>query len=312
NAAITDRHCVTIKGVTHCTWTETDSGSLEVRFEGTDGMAHVLHVYQLPSAVFDCNDQMVCNTFTEAGFIANRIVHAGGLAPLLSSITPTTTSLDVLASEGSQILAAEQKQNYQWDVSALTDPNIPDHATLLVDSENISGAFELLQLLAQTVAPVASLGNQALADILYGQDQLPTTLTGPNGPLAVFVALRDGTGTQTLTDYANVQQTRLAELETLINGNLGSDQQAAARSANAAHALRSSHRLVTDALPPPSDLATGEAPALTYSVLAQLATGALLDTDTVTVTSPGTLTSGKGTTVTRPLSATSTAGAKIT
>jgi hypothetical protein len=33
-----------------------------------------------------------------------------------------------------------------------------------------------------------------------------------------------------------------------------------------------------DAPPPAGDLATAEAPALTYSVLAQLATGALLDT----------------------------------
>ncbi|HET7016915.1 MAG TPA: putative Ig domain-containing protein, partial [Streptosporangiaceae bacterium] len=309
---ISDKHCITVKGVMHCTWTETDSGSMEVRFEGTDGAVHILHAYKLPSAVFDCQDGVICNTFTEAGFIANRIVNAGGLAPLLASITPTTTSLDVLASEGTAILAAEQKQNYQWDINAFTDPNTPDHATLLIDSENMSGAFELLQLLAQTVAPAASLGNQALADILYGQDQLPTTLTGPNGPSAVFVALRDGTGTQTLTDYANGQQSRLAELETLINGNLGSDQQAAAGSARSAHAPRTSSRQVTAALPPPSDLATGEAPVLTYSVLAQLATGALFDTDTVTVTSPGTLTSGRGTAVSVPLSASSSAGASIT
>jgi hypothetical protein len=47
-------------------------------------------------------------------------------------------------------------------------------------------------------------------------------------------------------------------------------------------------------------------------VLAQLATGALLDTDTVTVNSPGTLTSVLGTAASQQLSATSSAGASIT
>jgi len=47
-------------------------------------------------------------------------------------------------------------------------------------------------------------------------------------------------------------------------------------------------------------------------VLAQLATGAALDTDTVTVASPGTLTSALGTAVSQQLSAASSAGAPIT
>jgi hypothetical protein len=229
SAVTSDEVCRTVKGVTTCTFTVTDSGSLEVRFEGTDGNVHVLKTYTLPPASFDCSDQMVCPFFTEAGFIANRIVHQGNgsVAQLLSSITPTTTSLDVLASEGASILAAEQKQNFQWDIDGLTNPNTPDHATLNTDSENLTGAFELLQLLAQTVAPSASLGNQALSDILYGQDQLPTIPTGPNNPVAILQGLRDGTGTAQLSDYATLQQGRVTELANLLNAILGSAQQSA-------------------------------------------------------------------------------------
>ena len=197
SAVTSDEVCRTVKGVTTCTFTVTDSGSLEVRFEGTDGNVHVLKTYTLPPASFDCNDKMVCQDFTEAGFIANRIVHQGNgsVAQLLSSITPDHHLPDVLASEGASILAAEQKQNYQWDIDGLTNPNTPDHATLNTDGENLTGAFELLQLLAQTVAPSASLGNQALSDILYGQDQLPTTFNGPNSAVAIFQGLQNGTGT---------------------------------------------------------------------------------------------------------------------
>jgi hypothetical protein len=273
--------CRTIKGVTTCTFTVTESGSLEVRFEGTDGVVHALKTYALPPASFDCNDKMVCPDFTEAGFIANRIVHQGNgsVAQLLSSITPTVTSTDVLASEGASILAAEQKQNYQWDIDGLTNPNTPDHATLNTDAENLTGAFELLQLLAQTVAPSASLGNQALSDILYGQDQLPTTFNGPNSAVAIFQGLQNGTGTAQLSDYAALQQSRVTELANLLNAILGSAQQAAGRPAGGAvHQAARARQKSADAPPPAGDLATAEAPALTYGVLAQLATGALLDT----------------------------------
>jgi hypothetical protein len=308
-----DEVCRTIKGVTTCTFVVTDTGSVEVRFEGADGNVHVLKTYTLPPAVFNCNDQMVCRDFTEAGFIANRIDRAGGLPQLLSSITPTVTSTDVLASEGASILAAEQKQTYQWDIDGLTNPNTPDHATLNTDAENLTGAFELLQLLAQTVAPSASLGNQALSDILYGQDQLPTTFNGPNSVLAIFQGLQNGTGTTQLSDYAALHQGRVTELANLLNAILGSAQQATGGSAShSSHASHQVRRLIAGTPPPAGDLATAEAPTLTYGVLAQLATGALLDTDTVTVTSPGTLTSGLGTAASQQLSATSSAGASIT
>src|SRR5262249_46204749 len=138
---ITNRQCFIHKGIRNCIWTETEAGTMEVRFEGTDGAVHVLHTYQLPAAVFDCDDQdpTSCNTFTQAGFIANRIVNAGGLTPLPSSITPTVTSPDVLASEGSQILAAERVKNYQWDMDSMTNPNTPDGQILHTDSVNLTG-----------------------------------------------------------------------------------------------------------------------------------------------------------------------------
>ena len=60
SAVTSDEVCRTVKGVTTCTFTVTDSGSLEVRFEGTDGNVHVLKTYTLPPASFDCNDKMVC------------------------------------------------------------------------------------------------------------------------------------------------------------------------------------------------------------------------------------------------------------
>jgi hypothetical protein len=283
--------CHIVKGVEHCSWTITDKGTLQVRFEGTDGVPHVLHTYQLPPATFNCSDQHICQPFTESGFFANRIINAGGLAPLLTQVGGTTTSVDVLNNEGAQILAAEQVQNYRWDANAFTDPN----PVLRVDATNLSGAFELLQLLAQTVAPAASLGNQALSDLLYGQDQLPTILTGPNSALAVFQALRDGTGTPTLTGYANVQYGRLAELKNLLTGYLASAQQAATAPGSGA-----------------ADLPTAEAPAVTYTVLAQLATGAALDIDTVTVNPPGAQTAMVGTAASLQPSASSSAGAAIT
>ena len=161
------------------------------------------------------------------------------------------------------------------------------------DAEDLTGALQLLQLLAQTIAPSVSLSNQALSDILYGQDQLPSTLTGPNNALAIFQAQQAGTGTESLSDYVSQQQGRLSELESILNGFLASAQQTAAGGQAAARPAGPPARPTA---PKAGDLATANAPVLTYSVLAQLATGAKLDTDTVTVTSPGPLTSGLGTT----------------
>jgi hypothetical protein len=227
---------------------------------------------------------------------------------LLSSIGGQTqpATRDVLDSEATQILATEQAQDYKWEIGPFADANVPDHAEYVSDATDLTGALDLLQLTAQTLAPSVSLGNQALSDILYGQDQLPSALTGPNTALAVFQAQQAGTGTGTLAQYASVQQGRLSELENMLNGYLGSAQQTAAAT------LPASQRHASFALPPAGDLATANAPALTYSVLAQLATGAALDTDAVTVKSPGTLTSSVGTAVSRQVSASSSAGAKIT
>jgi hypothetical protein len=64
--------------------------------------------------------------------------------------------------------------------------------------------------------------------------------------------------------------------------------------------------------PPKGDLPTAEAPTLVYSVLAQLGPGAALDTDSVVVKSPGTQKAVVGKTVSLQLSASSSAGARIT
>ncbi|HXS62810.1 MAG TPA: putative Ig domain-containing protein [Streptosporangiaceae bacterium] len=168
-----------------------------------------------------------------------------------------------------------------------------------------TGALDLLQLLAQTLAPSVSLGNQALSDILYGQDQLPSTIKGPNNAFSIFNNQANGTGTQTFAQYVSQQQGRVAEVVSILDGFLASAQQTAAGTP-AARSTSSAK------VPPVGDLATANAPALTYSVLAQLATGAKLDTDTVTVNPPGTQTSGLGTALTKQLSATSSARAPIT
>ncbi|HEY3907282.1 MAG TPA: putative Ig domain-containing protein [Streptosporangiaceae bacterium] len=118
------------------------------------------------------------------------------------------------------------------------------------------------------------------------------------------MALENGTGTQTVDQYSDAQQGRLAQLATLLDAALAAQQAAGPPAGAAAHAKAGG--------PLTSTTATAEAPALTYGVLAQLSTGALLDTDSVTVRSPGRLTTSQGTTVSRQLTATSSAKARIT
>jgi hypothetical protein len=304
-----------------CQWDETFSASVDVQFMGTDGQPHSLFHLNIPAETDSCtsiqgfpNDSSSCSLGTPSQDFTQWLSEHGGpansasLVNLLASIggPAQLATRDVLDSQATQILAAEQAKAFQWEIGPFTDPNVPDHAAYVADTTDLTGALDLLQLAAQTLAPSVSLGNQALSDILYGQDQLPSTLTGPNTALDVFQAQQAGTGTETLAQYAGVQQGHLSGLENLLNGYLGSAQQTAGATRPA------SQRDASFALPPAGDLATANAPTLTYSVLAQLATGAALDTDTVTVKSPGTLTSTLGTTVSRQLLASSSAGAAIT
>ena len=310
-----NEQCVRTQDDLTCTWDETFSASLEVRFMGTDGQLHTIHHFDIPAQTKACgsdNQVPFCalgdpsqdfefwlGQFFQRGDASNDLVRL--LASLGGATQPATR--DVLDSEATTILNTETAQAFKWEISPFVDENSGDGPTYAEDAKDLTGALQLLQLLAQTIAPSISLSNQALADILYGQDQLPSTLQGPNNALAIFQAQQAGTGTESLSDYVSQQQGRLSELESILNGFLASAQQTAAGEAGAARAATA---------PKAGDLATANAPVLTYSVLAQLATGAKLDTDTVTVTSPGALTSGLGTTVSRRLSATSSAGAKIT
>jgi hypothetical protein len=302
--------CIRSDGTQCPTFDET--GTLDVQFMGTDGVAHSFHHFQLGTTRVTCQGTGSCPPDT-AGEFFNRLLLItkplsgfSSLETLLSNVGGNTqlATTDVLDSEATQILAAGAPQVYKWDVAGLTQPNVDDHATLAADAGNLTGAFELIQLAAQTLVPSASLGNQALSDLLYGQDQLPTSLTGPNNALTIILALENGTGTQTVDQYSDAQLGRLTQLATLLDAALA-DQQAAGPSAGAAAHAKAGG-------PPASTTATAEAPALTYGVLAQLVTGALLDTDTVTVRSPGKLTTSQGTTVFRQLTAASTAKARIT
>jgi hypothetical protein len=314
---IANEQCNRTQDELTCFWDETFSASIEVRFMGTDGQPHTFHHFDIPVQTLPCgsdNQVPFCDLGTptqDFGYWMGSIARPGdnpsfALLKLLSSLgaqnQPATR--DVMDSEASQIIATEQAQAFKWELGPFSDANVPDHALYVSDAVDLTGALDLLQLLAQTLAPSVSVGDQPLADILYGQDQLPSTLNGPNNPLAVFQAQQAGTGTQTLAQYASLQQGRLAQAEDLLNGFLASAQQTAG-SAPAA-------RPKSVSPPPVGDLATANAPVLTYSVLDQLATGALLDTDIVTVTSPGTLTSVVGTAVSQQLSASSIAKAPIT
>jgi hypothetical protein len=303
-----------------CTWDETMSASLDVQFMGTDGQPHSLHHFDIPADSFSCssisgfpNDTTSCPFGTPTQDIAQWLFEHGGadqsLGNLLSSLGGSTqpATRDVLDSEATQIIGTETSQVFKWELDAFNNPDVPDrsNALYLTDTANLTGALDLLQLLAQTLAPSVSLGNQALSDILYGQDQLPSTIKSPNNAFNIFNAQANGTGTQTFAQYVSQQQGRVAELVSILDGYLASAQQTAA-GGPAARPTASAK------VPPVGDLATANAPALTYSVLAQLATGAKLDTDTVTVNSPGPQTSGLGTTVTKQLRATSSASAPIT
>jgi hypothetical protein len=303
-----------------CTWDETMSASLDVRFMGTDGQPHSLHHFDIPQDSFSCrsvsgfpNDSTSCPFGTPTEDFAQWLFEHGGadqsLGNLLSNLGGSSqpATRDVLDSEATQIINTEQSQAFKWELDAFNDPNTPDrsNALYLTDTANLTGALDLLQLLAQTLAPSVSLGNQALSDILYGQDQLPSTIKGPNNAFSIFNNQANGTGTQTFAQYVSQQQGRVAEVMSILDGFLASAQQTAAGTP-AARSTSSAK------VPPVGDLATANAPALTYSVLAQLATGAKLDTDTVTVNPPGTQTSGLGTALNKQLSATSSARAPIT
>jgi len=143
---------------------------------------------------------------------------------------PCTETRDVLDSEAAQIINTEQSQAFKWELDAFNDPNTPDrsNALYLTDTANLTGALDLLQLLAQTLAPSVSLGNQALSDILYGQDQLPSTIKGPNNAFSIFNNQANGTGTQTFAQYVSQQQGRVAEVVSILDGFLASAQQTAA------------------------------------------------------------------------------------
>jgi hypothetical protein len=302
------KSCITIKGNPVCTWVRTEFGSITIRFEGTDGALHTVATVQLETDRSDCStaigaqycgvpsDTYFSTDFAAAGSLQALLVNHGG-----RQVTPDATLLD---SEGSQILAAEQKEVYQWDLDGLGGAD----TAITADSSDLLGAFQLIQLAAQVLAPQASLGNQAIADILYGQDQLATTVSGPNGPMPVLTALQAGTGTTSLGGWAATQGARLGEAENLLNGYLGSAQQASGMPAR----TRLVGASAMPPAPPKGDLPTAEAPTLVYSVLAQLGTGAALDTDSVAVKSPGTQTAVVGKTVSLQLSASSSAGAKIT
>ncbi|HET7016808.1 MAG TPA: putative Ig domain-containing protein, partial [Streptosporangiaceae bacterium] len=303
-----------------CTWDESMSASLDVRFMGTDGLPHSIHHFDIPVDNFSCssvsgfpNDSTSCPFGNPTDDFSQWLFEHGGsnqsLANMLSNLGGSTqpATRDVLDSEATQIINTETAQAFKWELDAFNDPDVADrsNALYLSDTADLTGALDLLQLVAQTLAPSVSLGNQALSDILYGQDQLPSTIKGPNNAFSIFNNQANGTGTQTFAQYVSQQQGRVAELVSILDGYLASAQQTAAGPA-AARSTSSAK------VPPVGDLATANAPVLTYSVLAQLATGAKLDTDTVTVNSPGTQTSGLGTAVAKQLTAASSAGAPIT
>ena len=168
------------------------------------------------------------------------------------------------------------------------------------DAGNLTGAFELIQL-AETLVPSASLGNQALSDLLYGQDQLPTSLTGPSNALTIILALENGTGTQTVDQYSDAQLGRLTELATLLDAALA-DQQAA---------CASRCRCAREGLRRTAHFYNGHGRVGRPAAAPAQPAGARLDTDAVTVRFPEPTTS-QGTTVSRQLRAASTAKARIT
>jgi hypothetical protein len=239
------QHITCIKG--NCQISYTESGSLSVQFEGTDGALHTMDTLTTPTTT--CIEGAAgCDTV--GGYFATEIGEAGSVAQFLANIGGHTTPPDtsVLDSEGAQILAAEQLKVYQWDADNFTNTGLPSYNTLTGDMKSLAGAFELLQATAQTVAPSASLSNQALCDILYGTDQLASYTGAPNTPVAILQALASGTGTTTLADWQNTQSGRLSLAQTLLNGYLSSASSA-------------------------GNVATAEAPDLTYGVLDQLNTG---------------------------------------
>jgi hypothetical protein len=65
---------------------------------------------------------------------------------------------------------------------------------------------------APALAPSVSLGNRALSDISYGQDQLPSAIKGPSNAFSILNAQANGTGTQTFDQYVSQRQGRVAEL----------------------------------------------------------------------------------------------------
>ena len=237
-------HVQCVKG--NCEIIDVQTGTLDVQFEGTDGAVHTLGT--LATAAISCvqgstgcgqSPTYFADLLEEAGSVQQLLTNSGGL-----SMSADTSVLD---SEGDQILAKEQLEVYQWDADCLTTSGLGDNSTLSGDMNALAGAFDLFQATTQTIAPSAALGNQALSDILYGQDQVASSTDAPNSPVLALQALAGG-GTTTLTDWENTQNSRLTLAQTLLNGYLSS----AASSGT---------------------LATAEAPDLIYSVLAQLNTG---------------------------------------
>jgi Putative Ig domain len=249
-------HCNPKTGICEISYAET--GSVSLQYLGLDGSLHTIETVSTPGVDTVCASgypPSACGI--DANDYFNNLINAdGGLEQFLTKIggPSATPDTSVLESDADTILTAEQKDVYNWDLDGLTQTSSLGYTTLNTDVNSLAGAFELLQATAQTVAPSASLGNQAISDILYGNDELasyiytPSNIEMPNNPAEVFKALLAGTGTTTLADWYATQSSRLTELQTLLNGYLNSAASA-------------------------GTLTTAEVPALVFSTLDQLNTG---------------------------------------
>jgi hypothetical protein len=224
------------------------SGTVAVQFEGTDNALHVLdHVpVNLGGCVPDYAPYPPC---TPEWVVGHAISNAGTLAQWMTNIGLSTAPQDLsaLEAEAGQILTAEQTALFQWDQQQLKQ-NGSGPSTAV---QALAGAFQLLQATAEYVAPSAVVGNRALSDLLYGQDQLPNYLDGPNSVLTVLQSYANNPSTapaETMTSWADPVNANVALLQQLLNGYLSSLSQ-------------------------PGSLPTAEAPTIVLSTLGQLVAG---------------------------------------
>ena len=158
-----------------CNWDETMSASVDVQFMGTDGQPHSLHHFDIPADSSPAVPSPVSRTTPHRARSGPRpqdfaqwlFEHGGadqspGESPVQPRRVDPAGDPGRARQPGHPDHQHRASQAFKWELDAFNDPDVSDrsNALYLSDTADLTGALDLLQLLAQTLAPSVSLGTR--------------------------------------------------------------------------------------------------------------------------------------------------------